>query len=133
MTSETLNVVITAIVVPVLAVLVPLLIAFITTKTKEIKDKINDAKVSKYIDIAEDAVQTAVIMTYQTFVAAIKGTDGWTPAVQEEAFQRAKLDALALMGTTTREMLATVYADLDVWIASKIQVYISVNKGEATL
>ena len=128
MNTETLNVVITAIVVPVLAVLVPLLITFISAKTKEIKDKINDANINKYIDIAEDAVQTAVISTYQTFVEAIKGTDGWTPEVQKKAFEQAKFKALAIMGTTTRELLATVYTDVDAWLANKIEMYIQVNK-----
>ncbi len=42
MSNETLNIVITAIIVPTIAALIPLLIAFINAKTNDLKQKINN-------------------------------------------------------------------------------------------
>ena len=128
MTQENLNLIIAVVIIPLAGVLIPLLTSFISQKTKELKDKINDAKLDKYIDIAEDAVQTAVISTYQTFVSKFKGGDGWTPEVQKQAFDEAKMKAIAIMGTTAREALKAVYDDFDSWINNKIEAYVNVSK-----
>ena len=130
MTNETLNMVIAAIIIPLAGVLIPYLCSFISKKNQELKDKINDAKISKYLDIAEDAIQTAVISTYQTFVSKIKGTDGWTENVQKQAFEEAKMKALVIMGTAAKEALQALYDDFDTWLSGKIEACVYIEKRD---
>jgi len=128
MTQETLNSIIAVIIIPLAGVLIPLLVAFITQKTKEINNKINDAKISKYIDTASNAVKDAVLATYQTFVSKYKGSDGWTADIQKQALEEAKIKAIAIMGTATREALQSLYTDFDNWLELKIEAYIGSTK-----
>jgi hypothetical protein len=125
MNQETLNMIVASVVVPVLVALVPFVVALIKAGTDYIRQRNNDKNFEKYIDIAEDAVQTAVISVFQTFVSRIKGTDGWTLEVQKMAFEEAKRKSVAIMGISTRDVLKEVYADFDVWLDNKIEFYVT--------
>ena len=125
MNQETLNLLATAVVVPVLVALVPYLVALIKSGTEYIRQRNKDKDLEKYIGIAEDAVQTAVISTFQTFVSKIKDTNGWTRETQDLAFREAKAKAIAIMGTATREALREVYDDFDAWLDNKIEFYVT--------
>jgi len=128
MNNETMNLILTAVVVPLLVALTPMIVNFINLKAKEVKDKIQDAKLRKYIDIAEDAIETAVVSTMQTVVDAIKYTEEWTPETQKKIFNDVKLKAIAIMGLTAKEVLAQAYGDIDEWINNTIEYYVNANK-----
>lgn len=128
MSNETLNIIIAAIIVPTLAALVPLLIAFINSKTNELKQKAKNEKLNKYIDIANDAVKTSVVSVYQTFVDALKKEGTFDEQAQKVAFTEAKNKAIVIMGDAAREALSSIYGDLDVWIDNKIEYYVKQNK-----
>ena len=129
MSSETMNIILTSVIVPVIVALVPFLIAYMNKKTDEVKAKINDARISKYINIAEDAVETAVVSVTQTFVDSIKGGEEWTAETQKQAFEEAKLKAILIMGTAAREALKEAYGDMDSWISNKIEYYVNLRKA----
>lgn len=128
MSNETLNIIITAIIVPTIAALVPLFIAFLNTKTNELKQKVNNEKLTKYIDIAEDAIETAVVSVTQTFVDALKKEGNFDEVAMRIAFTEAKNKAILIMGDSAREALKQAYGDLDAWINSKIEFYVKQNK-----
>ena len=54
-----------------------------------ISTKIKNAKVAALLGGAVDVVASAVKVTYQTYVEAIKGTDAWTKEAQTTALQMA--------------------------------------------
>ena len=128
MSTETMNTIITAVVVPILVALVPFIVGYLNKLSEEIKTRIKDKNLAKYIDIAEDAIETSVIAIMQTYVDSIKGTDQWTKEAQEIAFGKAKIQAITIMGAAARCALKEVYGDLDTWINAKIQEYVKLNK-----
>ncbi|MFA5714984.1 MAG: hypothetical protein WC998_04560 [Candidatus Paceibacterota bacterium] len=129
MSNETLNIILTAVIVPLLVALTPLLINFISLKAKEVNDKIGDARLKKYVDIADDAIETAVVSVMQTYVDALKGTNGWTSETQRKAFEDAKIKALIIMGTAAKEAIAAAYGDVNTWIDDSIQYYVNMHKA----
>jgi hypothetical protein len=128
MSQETLNLVISLVLVPVSGALVTIFIGFMNQKVQEIKDKRADAKLNKYIDIANDAIQTAVISTYQTVVSKVKGTEGWTEEIQKAVLEEAKLQAIAIMGTAVKQALEAVNDDFETWLVSKIEAQVCLTK-----
>lgn len=58
--NEYIGTIMTVVVIPILGVITPFVVSLIRKKTNEIEQKINNAQVSKYVNIAEDAVCTAV-------------------------------------------------------------------------
>jgi hypothetical protein len=133
MTNETLNTVLTAVIVPILVALAPFIVIYLSKLSEEVKGRINDKALNKYIDIANDAVSTSVVAVMQTYVDALKGTDQWTPDKQHKAFEEAENRAILIMGSAAREALKEVYGDLDVWMASKIEYYVNTYKASAAI
>jgi hypothetical protein len=128
MSQENLNAIIGIVLIPLAGALIPLAITFLNQKTQEIKDRRKDAKLNKYIDIANNAVTTAVNSVYQTIVSKYKGTNGWTEEIQKEAFTEAKLKAVAIMGTAARQALQELGTDFDIWLENKIEATIAQDK-----
>lgn len=128
MNQETLNTVIVVVVVPVMAALVPMIVNAINLYAKRIKSQLDDQELRKYVDLAEDCIQTAVIATYQTYVKALKDNGEWDAETESEAFEKAKTEALLLMGESAREALKLFYDDFDKWINNKIEKSVRISK-----
>ena len=128
MSNETLNLIITAIIVPTLAALVPLLISFLNQKTAELKQRIGNEKLNRYIDIAEDAVSTAVTSVFQTYVDTLKKQGKWNDTTAEIAFTEARNKAIAIMGQAAKDALSQAYGDVNLWIDNKIEMHVQLNK-----
>jgi len=127
MNPETLNLITNGVLIPIVIALVPLLTAAIAAGAAYLRSLLKDQRKAKYIDIAEDAVQTAVISTYQTLVSTIKGTDGWTDKTKQLAFDEAKRKAIAIMGNAALRTLEELYGDVDAWLDNKIEFYVAVS------
>jgi len=131
MTTETFNIVITSIVVPVVIALTGLLVSYLTTKAEAIKQNMQDERLKKYIDIANEAVVTAVGAVSQTMVEGLKkaAADGVLSSEEAKAaFEEAKNRSLAIMGQAGKEAVTALYGDLNEWIASKIEYYVGATK-----
>lgn len=129
--SEYTNVIMTAVVLPLLTVATGYLVAFIRKKIAELEEKINSQKANKYLDIAEDAVCTAVTAVSQTYVEALKNNSQFDKAAQQAAFNMAKNKALAIMGTVAQQALRAAYTDFDAWLDNKIEYYVNVSKASS--
>ena len=125
MNQETVSLLTNGVLIPVIIALVPLLTAAIAAGAAYLRSLLKDQRKAKYIDIAEDAVQTAVISTYQTLVSTIKGTDGWNEKTKQLAFEESKRKAIAIMGTAARQTLEELYGDVDQWLDNKIEFYVA--------
>jgi predicted Holliday junction resolvase-like endonuclease len=121
MSQEVMNIVI----LPILAAIVPMVVLALKAYTDRIKAQIADQRLKKYMDIAEDAVHTAVLSTYQTFVSSIKGTEKWDDEAQAFAFKEAKRKALLIMGYSTKVALNEFFTDFDDWLNEKIEQHVS--------
>lgn len=131
MNTETMNIIITSVVVPFLVALVALFMQFTSAKAAELKVRLHNEEVSKYVDIAEDAVITAVGAVSQVLVDSLKdmAVNGQlTEAQKEEAFTEAKNRALLIMGIAGKEAVKELYGSFDDWIANKIDFYVGQQK-----
>ncbi|MCX7842803.1 MAG: ribosomal-processing cysteine protease Prp, partial [Clostridia bacterium] len=108
------------------------LVAYIKKKIVELEEKINNQKVNKYLDIAEDAVCTAVTAVSQTYVNALKNNSQFDQTAQQAAFKMAKDKALVIMGTATQDVLKDLYNDFDAWLDSKIEYYVNTSKSSVS-
>lgn len=122
--NETLQQILTAC-VPVLCLLITAggayMVALLHRETAQIEKEIDNETVSKYMDMAVDAVAQAVAFTAQTFVDSLKAEGKFTKEKQLEAFQKAKDKALEILGDTVVKALNEVYGDFDAWIETKIE------------
>jgi len=132
MNSETMNMVITSVVVPVLVALVVLLQQYLSAKGEALRASVKDERLKKYIDIANDAVMTAVGAVGQTMVDGLKraAADGILSEDEAtQAFNAAKDASLAIMGTAGREAVKELYGDFDAWLIGKIEFYVGKTKS----
>lgn len=127
MNQEMINMIATSVIVPVVVALVPFLVSLINAGANYIRQRNHDKNLEKYIYIAEDAIQTAVISTFQTFVSRMKGTESWTADVQKLAFEEARRKAIAIMGSAVRTAIQEVYDDFDAWLDNKIEFYVTIS------
>jgi hypothetical protein len=118
--QELQNVLIT-IAIALLPVVSAYLIALLKKKTADLEQKIMNDDLKGYVEIASDAVSTAVAAVTQTYVDGLKGTEGWTKEAQREAFDKAKSKALAIMGGSARSALEILYGDVNAWLEAKIE------------
>ncbi len=122
--NETIQQILTAC-VPVLCLLITAggayAVALLRRETSRIEKELGNETLSKYMDMAVDAVAQAVAYTAQTFVDALKAEGKFTKEKQIEAFNRAKEKALDILGDTVVQALNEVYGDFDAWIETKIE------------
>lgn len=97
------------------------LVALLRKKTAQMQQELDNAKASKYMDMACDAVAQAVTYTAQTFVDTLKAEGAFTQEKQLEAFQKAKDKVLEILGDAALHALDEIYGDFDVWLDTKIE------------
>lgn len=132
METETMNLIVTSVAIPIAVALTGLLVAFISAKAEALKQKMKDERLKKYIDIANEAVITAVGAVSQTMVAGLKkaAQDGiLSDDEAKAAFTEAKNRALAIMGEAGKEAVTELYGDLNEWITGKIEFYVGLDKA----
>lgn len=122
--NETLQQILAA-AVPVLCLLITAggayLVALLRKATEALKKKADNASARKYIDMAYEAVNKAVMATAQTFVDALKADGTFTKDKQVEAFNRAKNTAMEILGNEAINALEEIYGDFDTWINTLIE------------
>lgn len=118
MDQETLNTLMSMVILPLLLALSGFAVAWLRKKTQEITANINDATVRKYVELASDAVTKAVQTTFQTYVDALKAQGKFDKEAQLTALQKAKDTATALITDEAKRVIAEAYGDFDKWLAS---------------
>ena len=111
--------------VPILCLLITAggayLVALLKRETIKIEQQLDNEIAAKYIDMANEAVASAVIYTTQVFVETLKSQGAFTKEKQIEAFNMAKTRALEILGDTAVAALNEIYGDLDAWLNTMIE------------
>lgn len=128
-TNNVLSTIQQGILIPLIPVLAGFIIAFFKKKMAEIEHNIKNSTATKYGNMAEDAVCTAVTAVTQTYVDELKSKGTFDQAAKEEAFALSKQKALSILGTTALKTLSEAYTDFDAWLESKIEFYVNVGKA----
>lgn len=126
---EQWNQIFTAVVLPLLAALTALAIAFIRKKTQEITQNIKNQTVKDNVDAAVDAVLQAVQYTAQTYVDSLKAAGKFTKEAQLEAFSRAKTIAVSMISESAKQVITDAYGDFETWITTKIEQLVREDKA----
>ena len=97
MDQETLNTLMTLVVLPLLVGVSGFAVAWLRKKTQEITENIGNATAKKYIDMASEAVAKAVQTTFQTYVDTLKAQGKFDKEAQIAALQKSKDTAVDLI------------------------------------
>jgi len=125
-----LRTIIEIIIIPLLPAVAAFLIALIRKKTQEIETQIKNKELAKYMNIAENAVITAVTAVSQTYVDNLKKTNGKLSACEQKvAFEMAKQKAISIIGDAALEALRELYKDFDAWLGNQIEYAVSQLKA----
>jgi uncharacterized protein YsxB (DUF464 family) len=119
--GDVTGIIINTLLIPLLPTVSGFIVALIKVKMAEIKQ-------NKYLNIAEDAVCTAVTAVSQTFVDALKKSQSFDNDAMRAAFNTARNKALTIMGTKAQDVIRYLYGDLDSWLENKIEYYVKISK-----
>ncbi len=110
--------------------ILPLLAWAVSEFRKYISAKIKNEKAEKYVNLATDAVYTAVQQTMQTYVSTLKKNGEWNEESAQKAFEQTKVTAIAVMGEEAKNAVVELTGDFDAWITAKIEAYTLQIKAE---
>lgn len=95
-------------------ILVPLLVAWLKSKTK-------NEVLEKAIDRAGKIIISAANKTTQTYVDALKKAGKFDTEAQKTAFQMTMNAVLELLNAETKQAIIETYGDLNTWLTTEIE------------
>lgn len=109
------------VVIPALGMLTVFVIQFIDKKKEELKDKIDNDQLKKYLDMLLETVKTCVVATNQTYVNALKERGEFGVEAQREAFQRTYDAIMSILSEEAVKYLSTFYGDFTAEVTQMIE------------
>lgn len=124
--QQLLNTILNVLVIPLLPIVTAFLIALIKRKTAELESNIHQAEISKYLNMAENAVITAVTAVNQVYVDTLKKKNGsLTADEQKAAFEMSREKVLKILGDSAVNALQSIYQDFNIWLESRIEYQVN--------
>lgn len=99
------------------AVIIPLILAIGRLISKKLKTEMQQ----KYLEMAVNAVATAVSETMQTFVKSLKDSGTWNEETAKQAFIMAKNKSIQIMGVAVLNAMPEIVRDFETWLTSQIE------------
>ncbi len=118
-----------AIITAAVPVLTVYSVKFLQTHFDKAKIETEKSCVSDTINEALDLIITVVSSTSQTYVDALKSSGEFTKESQVEAFNKTKSTILKLLSTESKELLSTLYTDIDTWLDVQIEAAVRNQKN----
>lgn len=128
MSQEWFNLIETCIFAPLLTALTGVIISFINKQAIRFKEKFNDEKTNRYIELAERIVGQAVTTVSQTYVDELKRDGVFTKEEQKKAFEKSKTLVYGLMKDECKKAIEDNYVSYEKWLETKIEETINNNK-----
>jgi hypothetical protein len=128
MTIETVAMIFTTIIIPILGILSKFLIDFLKVKSQEIKSKTENEVAKNYIDMITNTITDCVIATNQTYVEALKKQGKFDEAAQKEAFKQTLNAVLAVLTEDAKAYIYEISGDVTAYLTSKIESSVNQNK-----
>lgn len=114
--------------IPILGILTKYIVIFVKAKCVELAEKAQNEKVKKYINLLNDMICDCVIATNQTYVDALKEKGAFDLDAQKAAFEKTKEAILGMLTDDMTKVLNEVYGDLTLYIQTKIESEVLMNK-----
>lgn len=93
---------------------------------KEIK---NNEKLNQYIDLAQGAIEDAVLQTMQVYVDTLKKQNKFDETAQEEAKNKAIETAKALISEESKNAIILLHNDFEVFLDARIEALVNIKKS----
>lgn len=126
--TELLAEIFTVCIIPLLGVLTAFFVKWVNAKSAEIKTNVNDATLSKYMDMLAQTISDCVIATNQTYVESLKAQGKFDLNAQKEAFNLTKDAVMTILSAEAQIYLSTAVGDLNAYITKKIEAEVNLNK-----
>lgn len=104
------------------------LIALISSKIKQIKQKTDNDLLDKYLSMLENTITDCVIATTQTYVDSLKKQGAFDADAQKVAFTKTYTNVMRILTEDAKEYLEQALGDLESYIYNKIESEVALNK-----
>lgn len=131
--SEMLNYVLYVVLTVILPVVAKYAVDLIKTKIKEsniIADATKNEDLSKIVEGALSDVMDAVLYINQIYVDSLKASGRFDEKAQEEAFNRAYVEAMNMISDETKKVIEQLYGSFDKWLKLKIESSVNMAKKQ---
>ena len=118
------------VIIPAISVLTVFIVSFIKSKKEELKKKIDNELMAKYIDMLAETVCTCVIATNQTYVNSLKEQGKFDAEAQKIAFQKTYDAVMNILSEEAVKYLTTFYGDLETTITELIEEKVNEEKNK---
>ena len=126
--KQVLEILMTVVIIPAIPIVVKYLVqAFKEWSALKAAEVENDT-IAEYILDITDTIAQAVISTSQTYVEALKAQGKFDEKAQKIAFEKTKTVVMKLLAEDAKEFLALMYGDVDLWIDTKIEQIVNLQK-----
>lgn len=131
--SEMLNYVLYIVLTVILPVVAKYAVDLIKTKIKEsniIADATKNEDLSKIVEGALSDVMDAVLYINQVYVDSLKSSGKFDKEAQEEAFNRAYVEAMNMISDEAKKIIEQLYGSFDKWLKLKIESSVNMAKKQ---
>lgn len=131
--SEVLNYCLYIVLTIILPVVAKYAVDLIKTKIKEsniIADATKNEDLNKIVESALSDVMDAVLYINQIYVDSLKSSGHFDKAAQEEAFNRAYVEAMNMISDEAKKVIEQLYGSFDKWLKLKIESSVNMAKKQ---
>lgn len=131
--SEMLNYVLYVVLTVIIPVVAKYAVDLIKTKIKEsniIADATKNEDLSKIVESALSDVMDAVLYINQIYVDSLKSSGRFDKEAQEEAFNRAYVEAMNMISDEAKKVIEQLYGSFDKWLKLKIESSVNMAKKQ---
>lgn len=128
MNQETLSLVFSVVLLPLIVAVSSFLIQFLQAKRDELKTKVKNETAQKYIDMIADTVMTCVTATTQTYVDSLKAQGKFDAEAQKEAFNRSLQAILTSLSVDAIRYIEEISGDVELYLTQRIEAAVKASK-----
>lgn len=129
MTIELIAQLFELVIIPLLGIVTAYIVKLVNKKLTEIDVSVDNELASKYINMLDKTISECVLATTQTYVESLKNKGEFTKEAQEEAFKKTYTTVINILGTDAIEYLNEAIGDLSIYIETKIESEVKINKA----
>ena len=131
--SEVLNYCLYIVLTVILPVVATYAVNLIKAKIKEsniIADATKNEDLSKIVEGALSDVMDAVLYVNQVYTDSLKASGKFDKEAQEEAFNRAYVEAVNMISEEAQKVITQLYGSFDKWLRLKIESSVNMAKKQ---
>lgn len=126
--KQILEILMQVVIIPAIPIIVGYAIKVFNEWAESKAVEIENETVESYLMEITDIISQAVLSTTQTYVDSLKAQGKFDEEAHKVAFELTKNTVMVLLSQEAKEFLALMYGDLDLWIDTKIEQFVKIQK-----